>query len=72
MIYFNQIIKLFSSKQFLKMPKRNSINNTKQPRKQPICVGLPNFVNSSMPLIGFPLHAQANILEQRTKQTGSN
>ena len=66
MIYFNQIIKLFSSKQFLKMPDSN-VTTT-----QPVCVGLPNLVDPSKPLIGLPLHAILNILKIREQQIVPN
>jgi len=70
MIYFNQIIKLFSSKQFLKMPKV-----TTNPKTQPVCVGLPNLMvpsNPQMSLIGLPLHAKLNILKIREQQIVPN
>ena len=69
MIYFNQIIKLFSSKQFLKMPDSNVTTN---PKTQPVCVGLPNLVDPSKPLNGLPLHAILNILKIREQQIVPN
>lgn len=69
MIYFNQIIKLFSSKQFLKMPDSKVTTNQKT---HPVCVGLPNLMVQSTPLIGLPPHAKSNILKIREQQIVPN